>query len=102
MKHVFVDVGHLRVTVELDFGDFEGRADFLDVHRGCRMHALRLESCASEARRERHRETSRVRGAEELLGIRTLGIFESRSERIASFESSASELDLAGAFLQAS
>src|SRR5438067_7756656 len=98
MKRALIDVGHFRFTVELDFRDLEPFADFVDVHRRGRMHALRLKSRASEAGGKRHRETARVRRADQLLRIGSLAVFESRSERVAALERSAAEFDAAGTF----
>src|SRR5260370_35092465 len=57
---------------------------FLQRHRGRRLDALRREPGFTELRGERHRETSRMRCADEFLRIGALFVFETRPERIRS------------------
>src|SRR6266851_218507 len=91
VERAFVDIRDLRFAVQLDLGDLKAFADFVNVNRRGGVNSLGLEPAAAEAGRKRHRETAGVRGSDQLLRIRSLGIFESRSERVTPFERPAAE-----------
>ena len=57
-------------------------SSFSKVIVACRLDALGLDAGLAELRRQRHREAARVRGAEQLLGVRARRALEARAERI--------------------
>ena len=95
-----VDSGNFGLTVELDPGDREAGVVLEQLHSRLARDALRREARAAETGGERHREASGVRRAQELFGVRSGALLEARRERVAPFESSATQLDRAVSVLQ--
>src|SRR5690606_28638311 len=60
----------------------ESVAGLLERHDGVRAHSSRFVPRLLEYQRQRHRETARVRGGDELLGIRTGSALETRREAV--------------------
>ena len=80
-----VNVGDFRRHVQVRFRDGETRIGLFHRDGRGRVDGRGRETGLAKFRRERHRETARVRRRNEFFGVRADAIFETRAERVLRF-----------------
>src|SRR2546429_4100146 len=88
-KSCFIDAGHFAFGVEFNSRDLEAFANLLETDAGLRANSRRIVTGLRQSRRQRHRKTSGMRRADQLLRIRPCAFFEPRREGILTFKSAA-------------
>jgi len=77
-----VNAGNFRRHVQMRFRDGKTGVSFFQCDGRGRVDARRRETGLAEFRRERHRETARVRCRDEFFGICADAVLEARAERV--------------------
>src|SRR5687768_7598417 len=90
-----VDTGYLGLADQVAPGDLEASTLLRDRDVGRRIDVIGLESSLAEDPRQRHRKTARVGCGEQFFRLGSGPLFETRGERVRSFERAASRVDRA-------
>src|SRR6185369_13153218 len=77
-----VDAGHRGVHGELHPGDLEAFTDLLDRAGRLRVDARGRKACLLEAAAQRHAVARRFGGREQLFGVGSRSVLETRAEAV--------------------
>src|SRR5215471_15560953 len=82
--------------------DGESAFGLFEVHRGSRMDSLGWKTGIRQLCRQRHREASRVSGADQFFGVGAGSVLHPRLERVGAVKGTRTQLHVTLAFAKSS